>query len=172
MRAWPLVPGEPHALERIHGPLESIPFTSQPANTVPHNPGADPFTGAEVLRIATKLHYLTRNKVFRNSSALPNEINRDQSVIGKALEHSEDNSQRDCSNPRYDSKENGRLRPANFLEPQPIVSEFIDDELDINSQPIDHSNKKQRANNRRRDCSKHLRKIDKEKSLPPVPYFV
>ena len=45
---------ERRALERIHGPLEAVPFDRHPANSSPANADADPFAEAEVLYAYTR----------------------------------------------------------------------------------------------------------------------
>ena len=42
------------AMERLHGPLESVPFNRHPASSGPTNADADPFADAEVLYAYTR----------------------------------------------------------------------------------------------------------------------
>ena len=46
------------AMERIHGPLGSVPFSRHPANSGPDHSEEDPFAEAEVLYSYTRKHAL------------------------------------------------------------------------------------------------------------------
>ena len=46
--------GERRAMQRLHGPLESVPFNRHPASSGPANADADPFAGAKVLYAYTR----------------------------------------------------------------------------------------------------------------------